>query len=314
MLIKNFALFLLISVLSLPVKAQGWLEQIRNTEAQLQYLQRKTFYSKTEAERFEGNRDFIKEWDKIVPLEGILSYSFYLTDVSILKAPDNSFMLITWNIPKDDGTHSYFGYILCKREIKTRKGLFRHTISRQYDSFKLLDRSATVRSPEYHTGGSDRWFGMLYTQLIPCDGYYLVLGWDGNNKLTQRKFVDVLWFRGNGIPMFGKDVFRIPKKNPRRIMFEYSSEVTMSLKYDEKNRRIVYSHLNAHKDDPMLEGQYQFYGPDGSYDALVLHKDKWQVEEDVDARNDKSEKDQQWNNPRNPSKVKHRKIMPQKPK
>ena len=74
-------------------------------------------------------------------------------------------------------------------------------------------------------------------------------------------------------------------------MFEYSSEVSMSLRYNEKHHEIVYSHLASKQEGSMLDGQYQFYGPDGSFDALVQKKDKWVTVEDVDARNEKNKND-----------------------
>lgn len=278
---------------ALPAVAQqdSTLRLIPSVEVALQVLQQKTFYSKKEFERFEGNKEFLAEWEKIVHLPATLTYSFNLKDVSILTSPDKNVRVITWNIPKDDGTHYYFGYVLARRIIKKKKGLFHSTHETEYNAFPLLDRSATIKSPETHTGNPNNWFGMLYTAMIANDGYYTLLGWDGNNKLTQRKFVDVLTFRSNGQPVFGKDVFRIPRKNPRRLMFEYSSEVVMSLRYDARNNRIVYSHLSAHSEDPMLEKQYQFYGPDGSFDALVQHKGRWEVKEDIDARNERSKND-----------------------
>jgi hypothetical protein len=154
-----------------------------------------------------------------------------------------------------------------------------------------MDRSLTVKSPENYIGTPDKWFGMLYTQVIECNGFYTLIGWDGNDKLTQRKFVDVLYFKANGTPVFGKDVFKFPRKNPRRLMFEYSGEVSMSLKYVEKQDQIVYSHLASRQEGSLLDGQFQFYGPDGSFDALVLKKNKWVTIEDIDARNDKTAAD-----------------------
>jgi hypothetical protein len=74
-------------------------------------------------------------------------------------------------------------------------------------------------------------------------------------------------------------------------VFEYSSEVSMSLKYIEKRKQIVYSHLAPKDEGEILIGQYQYYGPDGSFDALELKKDKWMVIEDIDARNSKSKND-----------------------
>jgi hypothetical protein len=311
MLTRVACFFVCLGFLSLRAQKDSLTGQIANTEAELQALQQKTFHSRTEAERFEGNRQFIELWDRITPIPSTLRYDFKMKDVSIITAPDNSFRIITWNIPKDDGTHVFFGYLLSEITKQEKKGIFKKEINREYQFYKLIDRSATIRSPENHSGGPEKWFGMLYTQIIPCDDYYTLIGWDGNNKLTTRKFIDVLFFR-NGNPVFGKDVFRIPRKNPRRLMFEYSSEVTMSVKYDEKNHRIVYSHLASHQEGPLLEGQYQYYGPDGSYDALVMNKDKWEITEDLDARNEKSAKDKTWNNPKDPTPKNHKKIMPEK--
>jgi hypothetical protein len=132
---------------------------------------------------------------------------------------------------------------------------------------------------------------MLYTQLIECDGFYTLIGWDGNDKLTTRKFIDALYFKSDGSPVFGKDIFRFSRKNPKRLMFEYSSEVSMSLKYVERKNQIVYSHLAAREEGGVLDGQFQYYGPDGSFDALELRKDKWVTVEDIDARNEKSKHD-----------------------
>ena len=75
-------------------------------------------------------------------------------------------------------------------------------------------------------------------------------------------------------------------------MFEYATEVAMSLKYNEERKQIIYSHLAPNSIDPTLEGQFQYYGPDGSFDALTLKKGKWYQETDIDIRKlkDKNEK------------------------
>ena len=264
----------------------------RHAEKDLADLQQMAFHSKIEAERIEGNKQFILAWDRIVSDPRILRYHFtMLRDVSILESSDRQVKLITWNLHRNDGTHAYFGYLLVNSKKTTRKGFLKKQTSETNEHYKLIDRSPTIKAPESYIGAPDKWFGMLYTQMIECDGYYTLLGWDGNDKLTQRKFIDVLYFKGSGIPVFGKDVFKFPRKNPRRLMFEYSSEVTMSLRYEKNENMIIYSHLGAKQEGDLLEGQYQFYGPDGSYDALVQKKDKWVTVEDIDARNEKSDND-----------------------
>jgi hypothetical protein len=287
----------------------------RQAENELASLQSITFHSRKEDERFAGNRQFIALFDRISQNPKIIDHPFSsLKDISVLRSPDGKLMLLTWNIHKDDGTHAYFGYLFVNNTKRVKKGFLKHENISSFETFRLIDKSALVKSPESYTGTPDKWFGMLYTQLIPCDGYYTLIGWDGNDKLTQRKFVDVLWFRSDGTPVFGKDVFKFPRKNPRRLMFEYSSDVTMSMKYLESRGQIVYSHLASRQPGDLLEGQFQYYGPDGSFDALELRKDRWVTIEDVDARNEKSKTDSDWNNPRNPDEKKHKKIMPQSKK
>jgi len=229
----------------------------------------------------------MRVWEKIVSNPAILEYPLdSLKDISVLSPKDKKFKLITWNLFRDDGTHAFFGYLLVNNSKKIKKGFMKHELVEEYEFFRLLDRSPTIKYPETFIGSPDKWFGMLYVQLIECDGFYTLIGWDGNDKLTTRKFVDVLYFRSNGAPVFGKDVFKFERKNPKRLMFEYSSEVSMSLKYNEKRNQIVYSHLSAKQEGTILEGQFQYYGPDGRFDALELKNDKWVLIEDVDANSD----------------------------
>jgi hypothetical protein len=75
------------------------------------------------------------------------------------------------------------------------------------------------------------------------------------------------------------------------MMFEYATEVSMSLKYNEERKQIIYSHLAPNSIDPTLEGQFQYYGPDGSFDALTLKKGKWYQETDIDIRKLKDKND-----------------------
>lgn len=259
----------------------------RQTEIELQQLQNAAFHSRIETERIEGNKQFLAVWESIVQNPKILDYEFtLLKDISVLSPKNKKFKLLTWNLYKDDGTHIYFGYLLVNNSKRIKKGFLKFETITSYDVFKLVDRSMTVSSPERYAGSPQKWFGMLYTQLVECDDFYTLIGWDGNNKLTQRKFIDVLYFKSNGDPVFGKDVFKFPRKNPRRLMFEYSTDITMSVRYNEKRNQIIYSHLSSKKEGTLLEGEYQYYGPDGSFDALEMKKGKWVTIEDVDVKSD----------------------------
>jgi len=286
-----FYFFLLINVFAFSQKYDTAYQKLRIAEREIIKIE-KGFNSRKEADRIEANKKLIAAWDAIIDDPKILSYSFdSIKGISILSPKDKKFKLITWNLNKDDGTHTFFGYLVVNNSKRIKKGLFKYQTIEAFEHFKLSDKSAGIKNPETYIGTTDKWFGMLYYSLIECDGYYTLIASDGNDKLVQRKFIDVLYFKPDGTPVFGKDVFKFPRKNPRRLMFEYSSEVTMSVKYNDKKNQIVYSHLAPRQEGSLLEGMYQYYGPDGSFDALEMRKDKWVTVEDVDARNNKNKND-----------------------
>jgi hypothetical protein len=286
-----FILLLFFGIYSPAQKSDSSLFAFKQAEWELKQLQ-KGFTSRVEAERVETNKKFIAVWDRIVSDPAILSYAFdSIKEVSVLTPKNKKFMLITWNLHKDDGTHAFFGYLLVNNSKKIKKGFLNHDKVEAYEHFKLLDNSLMIKNPETHVGTPDKWFGMIYYALIECDGYYTLLGYDPNDKLTRRKFVDVLYFKPDGTPVFGKDVFKFPKKNPRRLMFEYSSDAIMSLKWNGKRDQIIYSHLSSNKEGDILKDQPQYYGPDFTYDALEMRKDKWVTIENVYVENEKNKND-----------------------
>ena len=279
--------------------------------AQMSDIDRKTFnacedsllkilprvcFSKKESNRFEANKNLLSYWNSILQNEKSMQYAFDSLKskkyVSIINAPDNKFRLITWNLYKDDGTFAYFGFLQVNTSKTIKKNIFKKETLQSYELYSLIDKSGAIKNPESYIGEPSKWFGMLYVDVIKTnDDDYTLIGWDGNDKLTQRKFIDVLYFKSNGIPTFGKDLFKVPGKFVKRMMFEYATEVAMSLKYTEERKQIIYSHLAPNSIDPTLEGQFQYYGPDGSFDALTLKKGKWYQETDIDVRKLKDKND-----------------------
>lgn len=246
-------------------------------EDSLLLLQRKMYASKSDTAKFRVNVKFNKLLDEVLLNDLSFYYPFdSLKEISRLVSNDKKVRVITWNLNKADGTFHYFGYIQAL-----------HPKTKHYEVYELTDRSSVIKNPEAHVGDNTKWFGMLYYEIIDMDDYYTLLGWDGNDRTVTRKFIDVLSFKSEGTPVFGKDVFKYPKKNPKRVMFEYSSKVVMSLKWN--NGAIVFDHL-APKDD-FSEGMYQYYGPDFSFDAFYPHKGKWSYQEDVDVKNPRSKND-----------------------
>jgi hypothetical protein len=111
--------------------------------------------------------------------------------------------------------------------------------------------------------------------------WYALLGFDFNTRFSHKKIVEVLHFDHNK-PIFGASI-ETGKDQVKRLIFEYSSEIVMSLRYNEKLQQIVFDHLSPMA--PIFTGVYRFYVPDGSYDALRFNKGIFSLETDVDARN-----------------------------
>lgn len=290
--VSLYILCLLYSGWGMAQLSENDLAYYTKLEDSLKTLQKSVFFSKKEKDRFEANKKFLAIWNDIITNEKSFQYPFdSLKEISRLTSPDKKFRIVTWDIMKDDGTHAYFGFIQNNTTFVKRVGLFKKTYTQAYQFYSLQDKSSTVKSAENYTGDHTKWYGMLYVDIIPNDDYYTLIGWDGNDKITQKKFIDVLYFKSDGTPMFGKDVFKYPGKFSKRIVFEYSSEVSMSVRYHSNRQQIVFTHLAPRDPDPTLIGQYQFYGPDGSFDALTKKKGKWIYESDVDIRKEKDKND-----------------------
>jgi hypothetical protein len=138
---------------------------------------------------------------------------------------------------------------------------------------------------------------------------------------TRKKLIEVITFNNvNSIPVFGSPIFKTDKSEPNRIIFEYSADAVMSLKYEEqyynkiKGQSIyAYDRLNKksnlrpkknlkkHKKKadmiifdrlvsltPNFKDQYQFYVPTTDYlDGFIFRAGKWRLIYDIDARNPK---------------------------
>ena len=83
--------------------------------------------------------------------------------------------------------------------------------------------------------------------------------------------------------LFEKDLFFNGKDRMDRMVLEYSTQVAMSLRYDPDMDMITFDHLVPFH--PIYNGNYEFYGPDGSFDGLEFAAGTWIFREDIDARN-----------------------------
>ncbi|HOY32439.1 MAG TPA: hypothetical protein PKW80_11210 [Bacteroidales bacterium] len=175
-------------------------------------------------ERLQGllEKIFMSEKPFDFPYDSVPKYS-------ALTAPDKKFKILTWGIAKENGSYEYFGYILFPDNT---------TFKKRY--IKLFDNTDKIVYPENEINDFSKWYGAIYYKVILSVYHgkrnYTLLGWKGNNELTTKKVIEVLSFRTNGTPVFGKQFFRKYKDKEKivRVIFEYSSRSAMLLRYDEQ--------------------------------------------------------------------------------
>lgn len=242
--------------------------------------------------KYNANDKFLTLLESALITDKSFNYPFdSLTTIALLTSPDNKFRIFNWNLKKTDCTYEYFGFIQAWNSKE-----------KKYIIYPLKDNSETIKNPETQTLDNLNWYGVHYYKIIfnktKGKKYYTLLGWDGNNKITQKKIIDVTFFNSKDKPVFGAPIFKYNKKTYCRIIFEYAANTAMSLKYEKqymlygkkKRKMIVFDRLSPL--DPNLTGQYQFYYPETNlFDAFIFRHGKWNNMKDVDARMAKESKE-----------------------
>ena len=267
----------------------------------LRSICKKLYSSKNNSEKQKHNQTLLKTFELALTTNNSFDYTFdSLPDIKILLSPDKTFKLFNWSIENDDKTQEYFGFIQEKFIKINKTGLFKKTTSETIQLYQLIDKSKDIKKPENYVSDNKKWFGMWYYKIIlkksKSKTYYTLLGWDGNDKFSSKKIIDVLTFDYYGVPHFGADIFVMEKKYPKRVIFEYAATCTMSLKYNEHKDSIVFDHLAP--TEPQLEGQYQYYCGDMSYDGFGFKNGNWNYGMDVNAVNEKDSKNKLYQDPR----------------
>jgi hypothetical protein len=213
---------------------------------------------------------FIRNLAAALSLPGSYNYPFdSLRQISITKSPDDKFRIFTWNLRNKDDAFRFYGAI--QRNEKTGVTVI-----------PLFDAGPLIRKPEDTIVDSKSWWGALYYKIIPVkvqnEMCYTLLGWNGSNKKSNKKVIDVLRFQ-EGTAVFGAPIFRAGANDiMHRVVFEYSNEVQhMILKYEPEKKYIVFDHLVPI--NPKATGFYELYYPDGSYDYFVFEKGYWVLKE-----------------------------------
>lgn len=250
-------------------------QNIPQHENNLKLLARGILKGNSDSIRISSNIHFLKKFENILSDNESYDYPFdSLKNISILKAPDNSFRIYTWILPAYNGSsYQYYGFLQFREKDNIKL-------------FFLNDSTEKIRDPENAELTHNNWYGAVYYKILlnkhSGKKYYTLLGWKGRNRLSTIKLIEVLSFTDSE-PLFGDALFKMNKKNKKRVIFEYNAQAVMSLRYVRKKNMIIYDHLSPPK--PSLEGQYFTYGPDFTYEGLKFKKGKWIQYQNIDIRN-----------------------------
>ncbi|MBN1789833.1 MAG: hypothetical protein JW830_05005 [Bacteroidales bacterium] len=214
---------------------------------------------------------------KTLLLPGSFEYPFdSLKTLGKIKSQDQKIRIYTWNFPDISGTNTYYGFL-------------QHNAGKSAGSriFQLTDNRAQITDPVMATLTPDNWYGCLVYGIIEKNisgtTIYTLLGYNPENLFISKKIIDVLWFNDQNEPVFGKTVLHYQNRMQNRILFEYSAKVNMSLLWNEKMNMIVFDHLSPSKSS--YTGNYQYYGPDFTYDGFRFDQGTWEHVTDIDIRN-----------------------------
>jgi len=230
-----------------------------------------TKFTVVDSVKIKINNQLVQYFNETLSLKESYIYPFdSIKQIGVVYSQDHRLRIITWNIKFDDGSYKYFGFMQHYNKKK-----------KEFDLWKLTDDSDNMQDPLELSLFHNFWYGCLYYQIIDIKNngnkIYTLIGWDGNNYRSKKKIIDVLYFTKNGKPHFGKKIFNMNDPNDKtkykRLVFEYSAEIVMFLKYEKRYNKIVFDHLTPNPKE--MINKREFYYNDGSYDALDYNGDKW---------------------------------------
>lgn len=197
-------------------------------EDSLVALRNQVMQEADETSRLALNEDFMTLLEEVLQMPNSFKHNWdSVKNFSAMTSPDNVFKIFTWYVMKNDFTVENFGFIQIYNEGR-----------KKYVLFPLYDKRNTIDYPKTMIGNHNRWYGAVYYKIIPVRQkdltYYTLLGWNGNNLLTNQKIIEILHFNKEKVPIFGGKIFKNYPERVARVIFEYSKNASLHLNYEEQ--------------------------------------------------------------------------------
>lgn len=220
----------------------------------------------------------LREIEFLIPdalsMPGAMEYPWSrLSRIGVRASDDEQIRIFSWHLEDDPDSYRYFCYI----QLGLKKG--------KVALFNLQDNFKAQRGVYRADQTLESWYGKLYysivTKKVRRKTYYTLLGLDFNNSRSNIKSVEVMTINRNK-PRFEREMFSNGNDLVDRVVLEYSQQVTISVRYEPSLDLITFDHLVPLH--PIYENNFEFYGPDGSFDGLEFEEGRWVLQNDIDAR------------------------------
>ena len=240
-------------------------------EDSLKYYAKQMVFAQDASGRFYADSVFIKNFVKALKTP----YSFYypfdsLKTISKLYAPDSSFRIFTWQIEMDESYFRQFG------------ALQLHSNDGSLKLIPLFDQSDYSSIPTDSVRSFNNWIGAIYFQVVMKEfnhkKYYTLIGFDDNDFVSTKKWVEVLTFDSNMQPVFGGPFFDYkadatkPPQPAARFCLEYKKDAKARIVYDPELDMIIFDHLISESNE---DNKKYTLIPDGDYEGFKWVNGKW---------------------------------------
>lgn len=271
------SIFIIICILfSQKLISQTHVVSLQELENKLHAVLTDLRKSRDDATIIKINEQFKRDFEEALNLEGAFDYPFSsLTTVGKIYSKDKLVRVISWNVQYEDLSHDYYSFVMKKDDRRDRVSVT-----------ELKRQKQNLYAIQHDEIEAENWYGALYYDIIDVQRrnrtYYTLLGYDANNERSSIKLIDVLSFIGSR-PRLGAPIFEVNDNIAHRVIFEHSSDATMSLRYDNEREKIIFDHLSP--ESPTMKEFREFYVPDMSYDAYAWDGRRWLLIEDIIAVN-----------------------------
>jgi hypothetical protein len=242
----------------------------------LETLFNKMAISEDDAEKSSLNDTIDAIIQEYIKTDSVFYHRFNNTKfLGQITSPDSLVKILTWNVAYSDRAQNYNCYLL-----------YRGNKNDEIRSYKLITISGADKIRTDTVYSQKNWYGSLYYDIRPffinSEKYYILLGIDFKDAFLTRKVIEIVQFAEGNNLLFGELCFADQDKMRYREVFNYSSRAAMTLRFDLDDL-IVFDHLSPFS--PEYKDNFQYYGPDFSYDAYSLENGQWKLKQDIDVRN-----------------------------